>query len=292
MLATRIPRLSEQLLAHTVRLDHLGTQVRAQAARKPALAGARRTNEQDEKRPPHSRQCNHIIARMAAFRTLWTAVVCLYEDTLVLVLVNLVTIALNLPIAIALFLIALLIVPSEAFNLEYILVAIAWLLPFLPTPGNVALGGLPRIAAGPDVPRLGQFRDSLRSRWRLALLCSLVSLLVLAGLLWNVAFYASVGTGWLQLVAILWLYACLFSLSLHIYLVPLMLHLAEPRAFDLYRRATFIALGYLGYTLLLLVIMLVVALLSVVFLPVYVLVAVSFISLVQAQALREIRRRH
>jgi uncharacterized membrane protein YesL len=230
---------------------------------------------------------------MAAFRTLWTALVALYEDTLVLVAANLATIALNLPIAIVLFLIAVFILPNgDAFNIQSILVAIAWLLPFLPTPGNVALGALTRVAAGPDVPRLSQFRDGLRDRWRLALLCSLVSVVVLAGLVWNVTFYASVGTGWLQFVAILWLYAVLFWLSLHVYLVPLMLHIAEPRLFDLYRRATFIALGYIGYTLVLLIIMLLVALLAVVFLPVYVLVGVSFLSLVQAQALREIRRRH
>jgi uncharacterized membrane protein YesL len=234
-----------------------------------------------------------IMARMAAFRTLWTALVSLYEDTLVLVVANLATIALNLPVGIVLFLIGVLVLPNgDASNTQWVVVVIGWLLPFLPTPGNVALGGLTRIAAGPDVPRLWQFRESLRRRWRLALRASLVSLLVLGGLVWNVAFYASVGTGWLQLVSILWLYACLFWLSLHIYLVPLMLHVTEPRLFDLYRRATFIALGYLGYTLILLIMMLLVALAAIIFLPVYMLVGVSFISLIQAQALREIRRRH
>lgn len=230
---------------------------------------------------------------MAPLRTLWSALVGLYEDTLVLVAGNVLALGLNLPIGLLLFLVGLLGLPSgDTSYTELLLLIIAGFMPFLPTPGNVALAGLSRVAAGPDVPRLWQFRDGLRSRWGLALRCSAISVLVLAGLVWNVLFYANVGNGWLQFVSILWLYACLFWLSLHIYLVPLMVHVAEPRIFDLYRRATFIALGYFVYTLILLVILLVVAFASVVFLPVYVLVTCAFISLAQAEALREIRRRH
>ena len=230
---------------------------------------------------------------MAAFRTIWSALVGLYEDTLVLVAGNLAALALNLPIGLLLFLLGLLVVPSgdESYS-QLLLLIIAGFMPFLPTPGNVALAALTRVAAGPDVPRLWQFRDGLRARWRLALRCSLISLLVLGGLVWNVFFYANVGTGWLQFVSILWLYACFLWLSVHIYLVPLMVHVGEPRVLDLYRRATFIAVGYIIYTLILLVILLVVAFAAVVFLPVYALVAGAFVSLAQAQALREIRRRH
>ena len=111
-------------------------------------------------------------------------------------------------------------------------------------------------------------------------------------LVWNIWFYFNVGTGWLQLVSILWLYVTLFWISLHIYVVPLLLHIAEPRIFDVYRRAAFVALGHAGYTIVLLIAILVIGALSVVFLPVYVLVAGAYISLIQAHALREIRRRH
>ena len=230
---------------------------------------------------------------MAAFRTIWSTLVGLYEDTLVLVGGNLAALALNLPIGLLLFLVGLLVLPNndETYT-QLLLLVIAGFMPFLPTPGNVALAGLTRVAAGPDVPRLWQLREVLRSRWRLALRCSAISVLVLAGLMWNVSFYANVGTGWLQFVSILWLYASFFWLSLHIYLVPLMVHVAEPRVFDLYRRATFIAIGHIIYTLILLAILLVVAFAAGVFLPVYALVAGSFISLAQAQAFREIRRRH
>ncbi len=229
---------------------------------------------------------------MAAFRTLWTALVSFYEETFVLVTGNLAALALNLPLGLVLFLIALPFVGSEESGTQWLAVTIAWLLPFLPTPGIVALAGLTRVAAGQDVPRFVEFRTALRAHWRLALRCSVVSLIVTVALVANVYFYAVFGGGWLRLAAIVWLYGLLFWLSLHIYLVPLLVHVAEPTLFDLYRRSAFVALGHPGYTIMLLVALLTVCLLTVVFLPMYVLVGIAFVSLVQAHALREIRRRH
>jgi uncharacterized membrane protein YesL len=233
------------------------------------------------------------MAPMAAFRTLWVALVSLYEETLVLVGANFVTLVLNLPLGLVLFLIALPFVSSdEGLGTQWLVALIAWLMPFLPTPGNIALAGLTRVAAGPDVPRLFQFRESLRKYWRLSLKATLVSLVVEAALVWNVTFYLTLSSGWVQFVSILWLYAVILWLSLHIYLLPLAVHVAEPRLIDLYRRAAFIALGHPVYTLVLLVLLLALCLASVIFLPVYLLVAPALISLTQAHALREIRRRH
>ena len=120
----------------------------------------------------------------------------------------------------------------------------------------------------------------------------MLSVVVLVVLTWNVWFYVNVGTGWVQLVSFLWLYAALFWLSLHVFLSPLLVHVAEPRLLDLYRRAGFVALGHPGYSLLLLLLLLAVGFASVVLLPIYVLTAGAFINLAQAHALREIRRRH
>ena len=125
----------------------------------------------------------------------------------------------------------------------------------------------------------------------LTALLIVVGVIVLLALVGNVIFYANV-SGWLRFASILWLYGTLFWLSLHIYLAPLMVHVAEPRLLDLYRRAAFIALGHAGYSMVLLLLSLVIGLVTVVFLPAYVLVGVAFISLLQAHALREIRRRH
>src|SRR5690349_20481889 len=123
------------------------------------------------------------MARMTAFRTVWTAFVDVYEETLVLIAGNLGALALNVPV----FLIVLVIATSDddAYTQLAAIVA-AWLLPFLPTPGNLALANLTRVAAGPDVPRFAEFRSSLSRNWRLALRCSVVSVLVLGALVWNV----------------------------------------------------------------------------------------------------------
>jgi hypothetical protein len=230
---------------------------------------------------------------MAAFRTLWTALFGLYEETLVLVAGNLAAVALNLPIGLVLFFIVLPFVSNaEQPGTQWLILVIAWLMPFLPTPGNVALARLTQVAAGPDAPRLHHFREGLRSFWRLALPCSVISLVVLMAMIWNITFYVAFGPGWPLLVSILWLYASLFWLGLHLFLAPLIVHLSGPRVVDLYRRAAFVALGHGGYTFVLLMVLLALTFAAVLFLPVYVLVAPAFVSLTQAHALREIRRRH
>jgi uncharacterized membrane protein YesL len=230
---------------------------------------------------------------MAAFRTLWAALVSFYEETLVLVAGNLAAIGLNLPIGLVLF---LLIVPflstSDELQAQWLAAVIAWLIAFLPTPGNVALAGLTRIAAGPDVPRFNELTQALKTHWRRALGMSAVSIVITAVLVGNVYFYAAFGDGWVRLVSIVWLYATVFWLSLHIYLVPLLVHVSEPRATDLYKRSAFIALGHPLYSIVLLVLLLALGFMAVVFLPVYLLIGTTFISLAQAHALREIRRRH
>jgi len=94
--------------------------------------------------------------------------------------------------------------------------------------------------------RSPSFARTLRSHWRLALRCTLVSVVVLLALIGNVVFYASVG-GWLRFASILWLYGTLFWLSLHIYLASrLVVHVAEPSLLNLYKRAAFIALSHAG----------------------------------------------
>src|SRR5437868_4562811 len=100
---------------------------------------------------------------MAALRTLWKALVGLYEETLVLVLGNLAALALNLPLGLALLLIGLPFAGTPDADVgQWLLVTIAWMMLFLPTPGNVALSGLALVAAGKDVPRFVAFRTSLR----------------------------------------------------------------------------------------------------------------------------------
>jgi uncharacterized membrane protein YesL len=226
---------------------------------------------------------------MPALRVLWLALVSLYDETIALVVGNLLWLAFNLPVF--LLLAALGLPFTDSGSVGWLVVGLAWLLLLLPTPAGVALGALAREAAGPDVPRRTAFWDGLRARWRLGLACGLVSLLVTLAIAFNIAFYATRTEGLLRLTTILWLYGLWFWLGMHIYLVPLLHHVQEPRLLDLYRRAALITLGQAVPTLLLVLVLLLVGALAIVLLPAYVLVAAAFVAVAQAHAFREVRRR-
>jgi len=103
----------------------------------------------------------------------------------------------------------------------------------------------------------------------------------------NVYFYALFTSGWLRFATILWLYGALFWFSLHIYLVPLLVHVAEPKLFDVYRRAALIALGHPLFTLVVLIEITILGTLCLVFIPAYVLIGPAYLSMIQAHAFRD-----
>jgi uncharacterized membrane protein YesL len=228
---------------------------------------------------------------MPALRVLWLALVSLYDETTALVTGNLLWIALNLPVFLVVVVVGLPFADIGSQAWVWWLVGLAWLLLVLPTPGGIALGALAKEAAGPDVPRRQAFWDGLRARWRLGLGCAGASLLITVAVVFNIVFYATHTDGPLRLVSIVWLYALWFWLGMHVYLVPLIHHVQQPRFFDLYRRAALITLGQAGQTLVLVLLLLVLGVLSIIFLPAYVLVGAAYVALAQAHALREVRRR-
>ena len=226
---------------------------------------------------------------MPALRVLWLALVSLYDETIALVVGSLLWLAFNLPVFVVLVVLGL---PfTEPGNVAWLLVGLAWLLLILPTPAAVALGALARDAAGPNVPRRAAFWEGLRARWRLGLVCGLVSVLVTLAIVFNVGFYATRTEGLLRLTSILWLYGLWFWLGMHVYLVPLLHHVEEPRLVDLYRRAALVTLGQAVPSLFLVLVLLLLGAVSIVFLPAYVLVAPAYIAVAQAHAFREVRRR-
>jgi uncharacterized membrane protein YesL len=233
------------------------------------------------------------MGRMAAPRALWRALVSLYEETLTLLIGNLAWLALNLPLFIVLVFVS---IPfagfDESIGPQSLMILIAWLFLFMPSPGGVGLAALAAATAGPDVPRMAIFWQAVRARWKLSLVCMLVSGVVAVALLGNLYFYAVVGTDWMRYASFLWLYASLFWLGMHVYLLPLLVHVSEPRLLDLYRRAALITLGHPIHTLILLVGMLLIGSLTLLFLPIYVLIGGAYIAMVQAHGFREIRRRH
>jgi uncharacterized membrane protein YesL len=224
---------------------------------------------------------------------LWFGLLGLYEETAVLVGANLAWILVNLPLYVVLAAIAIPfagVLPTT--GPEWVLALLAWVLLYLPSPGSVALASVATVAAGPDVPRLRLFWTALRQQWRIALVSFVISLVITVALVANVYFYALYTSGVLRFATILWLYGALFWFSLHIYLVPLLVHVAEPRLFDVYRRAALIALGHPIFTLLLLLEITVIGTLCLVFVPAYALIGPAYLAMIQAHAFREIRRRH
>jgi len=230
---------------------------------------------------------------MAAPRALWLALVGLYEETAILVASNLAWVLTSLLLFLVLALITLPfagVVPGG--GPEWVLAMLGWILLFMPHPPGIALASIATVAAGPDVPRLSLFWSTLRERWRIGLICFVISLVITVALMANVYFYANFTDGILRFVTILWLYGVLFWFAMHVYVLQLLVHVAEPRIFDIYRRAAFIALGHPIFTLILLVELLVIGTLCVIFVPAYVLVGPAYLAMVQAHAFREIRRRH
>lgn len=239
---------------------------------------------------------------MAAFRTLWTAFVGLYEDSLPLVGGNLAALAVNLPLGLVVLGIALGFVGApvlpggadaeSASGLPWLIALIAVLLLVLPTPGNLALAHLTSVAAGPDLPRFRLFVDGLKQEWLAGLKMFGISLAILLALIWNIAFYLSVPSDWMRYISVIWVYVTAFWIGVQVYVVPFVAYRPETRLVDLYRRAALIALGHLGFTLVVVFGLLCIAVVAVAFAPIYVLVGGALVSLVQAHALREIRRRH
>jgi uncharacterized membrane protein YesL len=233
-----------------------------------------------------------------AHRVVWKAVVSLWDESITFIGANLLWCACNLPFGLLLvvLLVPLLVSPTldegTATTAPPFLVA-GWLLLFLPTPASAGLGAVAAVGAGLDAPRTRSlFWPAVRRHWRRATALFVVSFLGTVLLLANLIFYWRVTTGWLQVASVLWLYALLFWLGMQLYLVPLLLHLEEPRLLDVYRRAALITLGHPFASLFLVIVVALAAVAGVLLIPVYLLVAGSFAALVQAHAFREIRRRH
>ncbi len=234
---------------------------------------------------------------MPALRVLWRSLVSLWDESIPFLGANLLWFLCNLPFALLLVLLLVPISlspggPDAGGGTAPPLVLVAWLLLFLPTPGSVGLGAVAEVGAGLDAPRTRLlFWPAVRAHWRRATLMFVVSLLGTILLLVNLYFYALSSSPWLRIASILWLYVLLFWLGMQLYLVPLLLHLAEARLFDMYRRAALITLGHPISTLVLVIAVVVVGLLSVLLLPAYFLLAGSFVALVSAHAFRAIRRK-
>lgn len=232
---------------------------------------------------------------LTALAVLRAALTGLYDESLLLLRANLLWLLVNLPLLIlGAVAVAPWWVPSapgatiDAAPLLLLLV----LFHLLPSPGQMGMSGLALVIARRDSPALAVFWETLRGRGRQCAQITLVGwggFLVLAG---NAAFYLAVLEGPWRLAAAIWGYAVLFWLALHLYLLPLLHHVREPRLLDLYRRAAALALAQPLFTVTLLAFAAIMAVLGIALPPLYVLGTGAFVSLLQAYAFRDLCRRY
>ncbi len=130
-------------------------------------------------------------------------------------------------------------------------------------PANAAMAAAARRAARELHIDRSFFWDGLRTYWRQALGLSSISMLIMALLMVNVGFYWRM-SGFIQFVAILFLYLLLFWLSVQIYLFPVLVGLKEPTILAALKTASVLAFANPLFSIVLLLLAIVLTVLSIV----------------------------
>jgi uncharacterized membrane protein YesL len=252
-------------------------------------------------------------AMIAALRVLWHALVHLYDESLLLIRANVVWFIGSVPLFLLVLAVSWLFVPPtepDAGPLVWPLLLASFMLVALPSPFAVGVYALAADIVVGETPEFRQFWAALRRWWRHGLVMFAIGGLVLGALIFNASFYISVAQGWVQAVSILWLYAILYWITLQSYLLPLLVatdgagSLPSERAGAeasirqaaslpaLYKRAAILALANPLFSLVLLGNTVLTMVLSAVAIPIYPLIAMAYVALVGARALRELREKY
>ncbi len=228
-----------------------------------------------------------------ALRVLWAALVGLYDESLVLIRGNLFWLVLSIPLYAVLAAVLLPVAAMESgAPTVWPFVLAALLVVVLPSPGAIGVGALGDVIARRESPPFDVCSGAIRRWWRRGLGLFAIGAVAFGVLAGNVVFYASVAPGVVRFVAIVWLYGLLFWLAMQLYVVPLLLRLPGASLRDVYWRAAVLTLGHPLFSITLALALLVLAALSLLALPAFVLLAGSFAALAQAQAFRLLRQRH
>ena len=245
---------------------------------------------------------------IAALRVLWHALVHLYDESLLLIRANVVWFIGSVPLFLLVLAVSwLFVTPTEpdAGPLVWPLLLASFVLVALPSPFAVGVYALAADIVVGETPEFRQFWAALRRWWRHGLVMFAIGGLVLGALIFNASFYISVAQGWVQAVSILWLYAILYWITLQSYLLPLLVATdggARPEGDEgrhgglpllaLYKRAAILALANPLFSLVLLGNTVLTMVLSAVAIPIYPLIAMAYVALVGARALRELREKY
>ena len=262
---------------------------------------------------------------LTGFRVLWRALIHFWDESLLMIRVNLTWFFISLPLYLLTVLICgIFIPPVEPETGENIWpwVMSAFMLVAIPGPTSAGVYAIANHVANEETPEFSLFWRSIKLLWKKALLIYLIGAGVLGGLIFNTSFYTQV-SGLLQAVAILWLYGIIYWLSLQAYLMPLLVAAAIPPPLQLsgddgwsldenrpkaepppppepeflslgtlYKRAAILALANPLMSLVMLFGVFIALALSSFALPVYPLIVMSLVALINCRGLRTLREKY
>lgn len=267
---------------------------------------------------------------VSGLRVLWRALVHIWDESMLMIKANVVWFVGSLPLYLLTVFACGIFVPAMEADSEPTIwpwFLAGMLLILVPSPMSAGVYAVANFVTHEEAPEFSMFWQGVRRFWKRTLLMYVIGGGVLGGLIFNTSFYMGMDGLW-QAVAILWLYAIIYWLSLQTYLLPLLLTAAipppppptgddgwpvdeasgrparlrrappepptpeDPSLGTLYKRAAILALANPFFTLVLLFGVFVTLLLSSFALPVYPLLAMSFVALIGCRGLRSLREKY
>ncbi|MCC6176489.1 MAG: hypothetical protein IT305_14375 [Chloroflexi bacterium] len=270
---------------------------------------------------------------ISGFRVLWRALVHFWDESLLMIKANVAWFVCSLPLFLLTIAVSWLFVApgdAESGSVVWPMILSGFVMLVVPSPFAIGVYAVAAVIVNGESPEFSVFWTAVRRWWKRGLAMYAIGAFVLGGLIFNTSFYASVATGLLQAVSILWLYAIIFWITMQSYLVPLLVtaELPPPSAHAedegwpideeerrarrlaprkpvapvepppvpslgaLYKRAAILALANPLFSFIMLFGTLLATILSVVAMPVYPLLAISFVALVNCQGLRVLREKY
>jgi uncharacterized membrane protein YesL len=263
---------------------------------------------------------------LTGFRVLWRALIHFWDESLLMIRTNLTWFVISLPLYLLTVLVCGIFIPSldpEAGENIWPWVMSAFILVTIPGPTSAGVYAIANYVANEETPDFSLFWRAIKVLWKKALVIYLIGAGVLGGLIFNTSFYMQVSTGLLQAVAILWLYGIIYWLTMQAYLMPLLVAAAfppppqvsgddgwsldesRPRAepppppepeflplVTLYKRAAILALANPLMSLVMLFGTVIALALSSFALPVYPLIVMSLVALINCRGLRSLREKY
>ena len=262
---------------------------------------------------------------LTGFRVLWRGLIHFWDESLLMIRVNLTWFVISLPLyLLTVFVCGIFLPPIESETGENFLpwVLGAFVLVAIPGPTTAGVYAIANHVVNEETPEFALFWQATKLLWKKALVVYLIGAGVFGGLIFNTSFYMQV-EGLLQAVAILWLYAIIYWLTMQAYLMPLLVAAAippppqlsgddgwsldesrpkaepppapEPELLPLttlYKRAAILALANPLMSLVMLFGTFVALALSSFALPVYPLLVMSLVALINCRGLRTLREKY